>query len=87
MTDTKNKEKKAKITIDEHFCKGCGLCIEACPQHLIKIADHVSAGGYYPAESPDPDNKCTGCSLCAKVCPDVAIEISVRKKDARGGKE
>jgi 2-oxoglutarate ferredoxin oxidoreductase subunit delta len=82
MIDTKKKEKKAKIEIDEHFCKGCGLCVDACPQHIISISEKVSAGGYYPAQCPDPDNKCTGCALCARMCPDVAIEVFQKKKDA-----
>jgi 2-oxoglutarate ferredoxin oxidoreductase subunit delta len=81
MVKTENKQKQAKIVIDEHFCKGCGLCVSTCPQHIIVLAkDHVSAQGYYPAEAVDPDGKCTGCALCARVCPDVAIEVFKAKK-------
>jgi 2-oxoglutarate ferredoxin oxidoreductase subunit delta len=89
MSEANKKDKRAKIEIDEHFCKGCGLCVDACPQHLISITDQVSAKGYYPAQCKDPDNKCTGCALCARVCPDVAIEVFLKKKDSvvTGGKE
>lgn len=87
MTDqsqTKSEERRASITIDEHFCKGCGLCLEACPQHIISISDIVSASGYYPAVCPDPEGRCTGCTLCAKVCPDVAIDV-YKINNERGG--
>lgn len=82
MTD--KKERRGRIEIDPHFCKGCGLCVSACPQHIISISDRVSAEGYYPAECPDPEARCTGCTLCAKVCPDVAIEVFKAKKNVGG---
>lgn len=81
---TESEGARASITIDEHFCKGCGLCIEACPQHIISISDVVSSSGYYPASCPDPEKRCTGCTLCAKVCPDVAIDVYKVKKKGGG---
>ena len=77
---TETKEKRAKIEINEDYCKGCGLCITACPSHLIRIANRVTARGYYPAECIDPEGKCTGCAVCAMMCPDVAIEVFKVKK-------
>ena len=53
----------AKITVDEGFCKGCGLCVDACPPK-----------GYHPAHCIDME-KCTGCASCATMCPDVAITV------------
>lgn len=85
MNESNKNEQKAKIIIDEHYCKGCGLCVDACPQHIIEIADYVSDKGYYPAICPDPLSKCTGCTLCAKVCPDVAIEVFMKKKSKLAG--
>jgi 2-oxoglutarate ferredoxin oxidoreductase subunit delta len=82
---TETKERRARIEINEEFCKGCGLCIAACPLHLIRLANRVSARGYYPAECIDAEGKCTGCALCATMCPDVAIEVFRTKKT--GGKE
>ena len=64
-----------KVIIDEEFCKGCSLCINACPQHLLSIAKHVSKTSYHPAELADPESKCSGCGLCALVCPDAAIRV------------
>ena len=77
---TQKKPKRARIAIDEHFCKGCGLCVDNCPQHIISISGTVATSGYYPAQCPDPENKCTGCTLCARICPDVAIEVFKAKK-------
>ncbi|MBO4785406.1 MAG: 4Fe-4S binding protein, partial [Lachnospiraceae bacterium] len=39
----------AKVTINEALCKGCGLCVEACPKKLLVLAtDHINAKGYHP---------------------------------------
>jgi 2-oxoglutarate ferredoxin oxidoreductase subunit delta len=64
-----------RITINEERCKGCALCLEACPPGIIGLADHLNAMGYRPATLHDLDGKCTGCALCAVVCPDVAITV------------
>ena len=84
VSKTAKKERQAKIEINEDFCKGCGLCVNTCPLHLIKLANHVSSRGYFPAECVDPEGKCTGCALCATMCPDVAIEVFRTKKKIGG---
>jgi 2-oxoglutarate ferredoxin oxidoreductase subunit delta len=62
-----------RIKIDSERCKGCGLCLTACPNNVIAIAGKSNSKGYFPAESTGPD--CTGCTNCAIVCPDCAIEV------------
>jgi 2-oxoglutarate ferredoxin oxidoreductase subunit delta len=69
-----------KIEVNEEFCKGCGLCVNACPQKLIRVSNRVSKKGYHPAEFVGSLNKCSGCTLCALVCPDVAITVYREKK-------
>lgn len=64
-----------KIVINEELCKSCGLCIETCPFHLIRVSKHLNVRGYHPAEFQDPEDKCTGCTLCALMCPDCVIEV------------
>ncbi|UCE95671.1 MAG: ferredoxin family protein [Candidatus Bathyarchaeota archaeon] len=71
-----------KIVINENGCKGCALCVNACPFSLIRISDRINSQGYYPAELVDPEKRCTSCTLCAITCPDVAIEV-YREKKAR----
>jgi 2-oxoglutarate ferredoxin oxidoreductase subunit delta len=74
---------KGKIRIIEDECKGCGLCIEACPFDLIRIADRINEIGYKPVEQYDPEGKCTACKMCALICPDVAIEVFKFEKDEK----
>ena len=69
-----------RILIREDMCKGCGLCVAACPRECIKIASHVNAKGYNPASFVAPE-KCTGCANCAVVCPDVVIEVYREAKE------
>jgi 2-oxoglutarate ferredoxin oxidoreductase subunit delta len=63
-----------KIEVDITRCKGCELCIPACPEDVIALSETFAPSGYYPAVMVKPDD-CTGCKLCAYVCPDVAIEV------------
>ena len=65
---------KGKIVIEPERCKGCSLCISACPKKLISISKQINSYGYYPAMFESSDS-CTGCTLCAITCPDNAIEV------------
>lgn len=31
------------ITVSERLCKGCGLCVSACPKKLMQISDIPTA--------------------------------------------
>ncbi len=67
--------KKAYIEIDSQRCKGCSLCINACPQKVIRFSENFNDKGYHYAEFYDPDEKCPGCSFCYNMCPDVCITV------------
>jgi 2-oxoglutarate ferredoxin oxidoreductase subunit delta len=73
------KKKRGKIIVDKERCKGCQICISACPQNVIRTSTKLNQKGYYPAECIEPDEtgnpQCTGCTMCAIVCPEVAIEV------------
>ena len=65
----------ARIIVDEKVCKGCSMCIHACPKKIIALAkDRLNAKGYHPAEVTDME-ACIGCTSCARTCPDVVIRI------------
>ena len=64
-----------KITFETDRCKGCGLCITACPKQLLIIDRGViNAKGHYPAAITDAA-ACVGCGNCAVMCPDCVITI------------
>lgn len=65
----------AKIIIDETLCKGCGLCANACPLHIIALnTGRLNTKGYHPAGLVQPE-KCVGRAACATMCPDCAITV------------
>lgn len=64
---------KAKINLE--VCKGCGLCIKACPQKIICMSSNeINSMGYQYAKV-DALDKCIGCAFCAVICPDCAITV------------
>ena len=61
--------------IERDRCKGCGLCVDACPKHVLEISEEVNTKGYFPAYQARPED-CIHCGVCCTICPDVAITIS-----------
>ena len=46
----------AKVTFNTDLCKGCGLCVEACPKQILAIAkDKINKKGHHPAEMTDQE--------------------------------
>ncbi len=64
----------AYIIIDKEACKGCALCIKACPKDVIAIAEESNKAGIFAA-TPVNNQKCIGCSMCAIMCPDCCITV------------
>ncbi len=65
----------AKLTIKEENCKGCGLCVHACPKNVLALKEDVTnAKGYFPVYQQAPQD-CVGCAACAIMCPDCVIEV------------
>lgn len=65
---------KGIVVVDRERCKGCGLCIEACPFGVLDFSSEYNASGYRVVYMAYPE-KCTGCTICANMCPDVALEV------------
>jgi Fe-S-cluster-containing hydrogenase component 2 len=55
---------KKMLRVRSELCRGCGLCIESCPQQAISI---VSATAHISQE------RCNQCRRCLEVCPQGAI--------------
>lgn len=66
---------KGAVTIDINRCKGCDLCVVACPTDTLLLqSKEVNDRGYHFAFMNHPDS-CIGCAQCALVCPDACIEV------------
>jgi len=66
----------AQIVVDPDLCKGCELCVNACPQKILGMTRKINKLGYFYVEVAE-QMRCIGCRLCCITCPDVAIEMHV----------
>jgi len=64
---------KCDIVIDIEKCKGCEVCIAACPNSVIAMSKKVNGKGYHYSEKVN--DECIGCANCAIVCPDGVITV------------
>jgi 2-oxoglutarate ferredoxin oxidoreductase subunit delta len=65
---------RGTVVIDTEACKGCDLCIDACPPGVLVMtdtADTNSRGYRYPQLLPG----CTGCKACSQICPDFCFQV------------
>ncbi|MBK7143285.1 MAG: 4Fe-4S binding protein [bacterium] len=63
------------VVIDTNHCKGCELCVKACPQKILSMSREITLRGYFHAQMHDP-SRCIGCRICAITCPDAAISVN-----------
>ena len=67
---------RAVALIDEAWCIGCTLCIEACPTDAIFGSNKLMHTVIAP--------HCTGCELCLPVCPVDCIQMENVTGSAKG---
>lgn len=72
----------APLSIAADRCKGCELCIAACPHGVLALdTATVNPLGYHPVRLIDAAG-CTSCALCARVCPDAVFTVFAPPKVA-----
>jgi 2-oxoglutarate ferredoxin oxidoreductase subunit delta len=59
---------RGKVTIDTQECKGCGICVDACPPKCLLLLAELNAYGVHPAHYAG--DGCSGCGICFYVCPE-----------------
>ena len=65
---------KGAVVVDTERCKGCDLCVIACPSKVLALAPDLNSKGYNYSYMAHPDD-CVGCAACAYVCPDACITV------------
>ncbi len=69
---------QGRIEVSESFCKGCELCVAACPPKVLGLdGARLTAKGDHPVRLVS--SGCTGCGICAIVCPEAALTVFRQK--------
>ena len=66
---------KGTVVVNNERCKGCNLCVVACPADVLALQPkEVNDKGYHYAYMKNPDN-CIGCASCGYGCPHCCISV------------
>lgn len=71
----------ARAEIASDLCKGCCLCVIACPRGVLVRSERLNKRGYYVVEYVGKG--CTGCGLCFYNCPEPGALTIYRRSKAR----
>ena len=74
LDDDKWKKPSGEVHIIDDRCKGCGFCIEFCPNDVLIESKRYNVKGYHPPEVDKPES-CIACRLCELICPDFSIYV------------
>ncbi len=76
LSQKNNKMAKIKgaVVVNVERCKGCNLCVVACPSQVLSLNKEANSKGYNYSTMVNPDD-CVGCAACAYVCPDACITV------------
>ncbi len=74
------EQARERVEIEADLCKGCLLCIEACPPGVLVMSKSLNKMGYHPAGYVG--ERCTACGVCFYICPEPgSIRVYKRKKN------
>lgn len=62
------EQSSSSLTVRRAYCKGCELCIDACPSSILKL----NANGVIYVTDVD---QCVFCGACAGRCPDFVFVL------------
>ncbi len=82
MSDTEKRD-RGLLRVDVDECKGCGLCVEACPPKVIRLSERLNHSGYRTAMYAGTG--CTGCGICFMVCPEPGAITVLRAANRMAG--
>jgi 2-oxoglutarate ferredoxin oxidoreductase subunit delta len=71
--ETKRVRTRGTVVIDIEACKGCDLCIDACPPGVLSMT--VQARNERGYRYPELHQGCTACQACSQVCPDFVFQV------------
>ena len=72
---------KGAVVVNTERCKGCNLCVVACPSDVLELHPReVNNKGYHYVYMKNPDD-CIGCASCGLVCPDGCLTIYKKRID------
>ena len=56
---------KGAVVVDTERCKGCDLCVIACPSKVLALATDLNSKGYNYSHMAHPDD-CVGCAASCR---------------------
>lgn len=65
---------RGAVVVDNEKCKGCKLCVVACPYGVLSLNKEVNSKGYHYSYMENPE-ACIGCTNCGMVCPDSCLTV------------
>ena len=72
---------KGHVVVNVERCKGCSVCIDACPTNVLSLQPReVYVRGYHYVYMKNPDD-CIGCANCGYVCPDGVLTVYRKKAE------
>ena len=66
---------RGRPEFDRERCKGCTLCVGACPEKILAMSRTAFNRLGVPFAECFDESRCTACMSCAIICPDMAVRV------------